>query len=671
MRLVTGRVGVALAGAVVTATIAVGVAAGRGGDVLAGGAALVSLGVGVLVLVHRPTSPVAPALAWCAAAPLVVVLVEQYGMTAAGGRGAPGAAAAATVAAGLWPLNVAGLVALLLVFPDGSRPGRRWRAPALLLPLAMAATVFALWGTRQVDGRLVGGPESSLRTGAGLIGMLLVAASVGLGIASVVRSARTGDALRRLQVRWLALAGVVAAALLAGGWVAEILGAPVGVAYTPHLVAIVVLVPVAVGVAILRHDLFDVDRVLGDTVSAIVTAVVSAAVFGAVVLAVGRALGVSGEVPAVTAAFVTALVLLPVHHRIARIVGRLVDRDRHVALAAVERFVADVRSGRRQPEELEDVLRAAQGDAGLVLVLGRPDGTWATDPPTARPRPSEQEPVGIDSAELATSSGGGDGSDRSDRSDRSGGSDGAVVVTAGGAEVARISLGHDSARARRRISDLATAAWLPLEVSRLRLGLREAVTEVEASRSRLADAVALERRRLERDLHDGAQQRIVATGMRLRRLQRDLPREQADEVDAAVTDLEDTVRELRSLAHGVRPARLDDGLGPALEAVRSASPVPLSLRVDDLPHADEARTTTAYLVVSEAVTNALKHARAGHIGVSVTPADGRMAIEVRDDGVGGAPPDGPLALRDRVASVGGVISIESPPGGGTTVRAVV
>ena len=303
----------------------------------------------------------APALAWCAAAPLVVVLVEQYGMTAEAGGGPPGASAAATVAAGLWPLNVAGLVALLLVFPDGPHPGRRWRAPALLLPLAMAATVFALWGARQVDGRLVGESESSLRMGAGVIGMLLVATSVGLGIASVVRSARTGDALRRLQVRWLALAGVVAAALLAGGWIAEILGTSVAVAYTPHLVAIVVLVPVAVGVAILRHDLFDVDRVLGDTVSAIVTAVVSAAVFGAVVLAVGRALGLSGEVPALTAAFVTALVLLPAHHRIARTVGRLVDRDRHVALAAVERFVADVRSGRRQPEELEDVLRVGAG----------------------------------------------------------------------------------------------------------------------------------------------------------------------------------------------------------------------------------------------------------------------------------------------------------------------
>ena len=652
MGLVAGRVGVALAAVVVAATIVLGVASGRVGDLLAGGAALVSLGVAVLVLVHRPTSPVAPALAWCAAAPLVPVLVEQYGMTGAGGGGAPGAAAAADVAAGLWPLNVAGLVALLLVFPDGLHPGRRWRAPALLVPVATAATVFALWGTRQVDGRLEGGSESGLRMAAGIAGMLLVATSVGLGVASVVRSARRGDARRRLQVRWLALAGVVAGALLAVGWVAEILGAPVAAAYTPHLVAIVVLVPVAVGVAILRHDLFDVDRVLGETVSAMLTAVISAAVFGGVVLGVGRALGLTGDVLPVTAAFVTALVLLPAHHRIARTVGRVVDRDRHVALATVERFVADVRSGRRQPEELEEVLRQAQGDDRLVLVLRRTDGTWA-DPQPAATRSTAPEAAAPPGATRTTAS------------------SGTVVVTAGGEEVARISLGHDSARVRRRISELATAAWLPLEVSRLRLGLREAVAEVEASRSRMADAVALERRRLERDLHDGAQQRIVATGMRLRRLQRDLPGAQAAEVDAAVADLEDTVRELRALAHGVRPARLDDGLGPALEAVRSASPVPLSLRVADLPVADEARTTTAYLVVSEAVTNALKHARAAHIGVTVTPSDGRMSIEVHDDGVGGAPPEGPLALRDRVASVGGVMTIESPPGGGTTVRAVI
>lgn len=624
-----------LAAAVVLTGLLVGMVDGRPQDVLAALAAAASVAVAVVVIVRRPAAAVGPALAWCGAAPLAVSLAERYGESAGSPSPWPAAALVADAAVGLWPLNVAGLVALLLVFPDGPHRGGVWRAPALLLPLATTATVAGLWGARQVDGELVGVSASSWRSAAAVIGLALVALSVGIGVASVVRAARAADPRRRLQVRWLALAGVVAAALLVAGWVAETLGASLAVAYTPHLVAIVVLVPAAVGVAILRYDLFDVERVLGETVSVIMTALGAAAVFGGVVFAVGRALGAAGEVPAVTAAFVTALLLLPLHHRIARTVGRLVDRERHVALAGVEGFVADVRAGRRQPEELEEVLRTAQGDPVLRLVLRRPDGSWA------------------------------DGCTTSDDPHT-------VHVTAGGDRVARIRLGHDTARARRRIGALAVAAWLPIEVSRLRLGLREAAAEVEASRSRLAEAVALERRRLERDLHDSAQQRIVATGMRLRRLQRELHGSQATEVDQAVADLEDTVRELRSLAHGVRPARLDDGLGAALEAVRAASPVPVTLRVDQqLPPANEARTATAYLVVSEAVTNALKHARADRIDVAVSQAGRRMSIEVRDDGVGGAPEDGPVALRDRVASVGGTITVDSPAGGGTTVRAVV
>lgn len=623
-----------LAAAVVVTGLVIGLVDARAQDVLAALAAAVSVGVAVVVQAHRPAAAVAPALAWCGAAPLAVALVERYGQTAGTPTPLPAAVLVADAAVGLWPLNVAGLVALLLVFPDGCHRGWVWRAPAVLLPLATAATVTGLWGARQVDGELVGGAAGAWRDVVAVVGIVLVALSVCIGVAAVVRSARFGDARRRLQVRWLALAGVVAGALLAAGWLAETLGASLAVAYTPHLVAIVVLVPAAVGVAILRYDLFDVERVLGETVSVIITAVGAAAVFAGVVFAVGRTLGAAGEVPAVTAAFITALILLPLHHRIARTVGRLVDRDRYVALAGVERFVGDVRAGRRQPEELEEVLRTAQADPRLRLVLRRPDGTWA-DASTTSEDPHT------------------------------------VNVTAGGEHIARITLGHDTARARRRIAALAVAAWLPIEVSRLRLSLREAVAEVEASRSRLAEAVALERRRLERDLHDSAQQQIVATGMRLRRLQRELSGAQASEVDRAVADLEDTVRELRSLAHGVRPARLDDGLGPALEAVRAASPVPITLWVDELPPANEVRTATAYLVVSEAVTNALKHARAQSIDVAVGPLEGRMSIEVRDDGVGGAPEDGPVALRDRVASVGGTMTVVSPAGGGTTVRAVV
>ena len=209
-------------------------------------------------------------------------------------------------------------------------------------------------------------------------------------------------------------------------------------------------------------------------------------------------------------------------------------------------------------------------------------------------------------------------------------------------------------------------------MSRLRLELRVALEDVEASRARLVSVAADERRRLERDLHDGAQQRIVATGMRLRRLQRELDLGAAAEVDTAVAELEVTVRELRRLAHGVRPARLDDGLSAALEDLRATCPVPLSLEVDGVPELDEIRTHTVYLVVSEAVTNALKHARAHQIEVRLGGApEARLALEVADDGVGGVPEGGLTSLRDRVAAVGGTIRVDSPAGRGTRVTAVI
>jgi signal transduction histidine kinase len=235
-----------------------------------------------------------------------------------------------------------------------------------------------------------------------------------------------------------------------------------------------------------------------------------------------------------------------------------------------------------------------------------------------------------------------------------------------------VSLGWDSARARRRIGDVAKAAWVPLEVARLRLVLREALTETEASRHRLVEASAAERRKLERELHDGAQQRIVATGMRLRLLQQQLPADQAAEVDAAVAELQGTVDELRRIAQGVRPILLDDGLAAALAAVKASSPIPFDLTVGDLPAVSDIRALTAYLVVTEAVANVLKHARATRISVTVAARQDRLVVEVVDDGVGGVPTNAPLtALRDRIVSVGGTLGIRSTPGGGTTIQALV
>lgn len=187
------------------------------------------------------------------------------------------------------------------------------------------------------------------------------------------------------------------------------------------------------------------------------------------------------------------------------------------------------------------------------------------------------------------------------------------------------------------------------------------------------ETAAIERRRLERDLHDGAQQRIVAVGMRLRSVQRrHLPGDPAHEdLDHAVNSLESIVEELRRLAHGVRPSMLDDGLEVALRALAADSPVAVQVDVAEMSNS-EAAATTACFVVAEALANALKHADAMSVHVRVGPIDGRLGVEVCDDGFGGACSGfGLTALRDRVAALDGQFDIDSPAGAGTRIRAVL
>jgi signal transduction histidine kinase len=189
----------------------------------------------------------------------------------------------------------------------------------------------------------------------------------------------------------------------------------------------------------------------------------------------------------------------------------------------------------------------------------------------------------------------------------------------------------------------------------------------------LVEAAAIERRRLERDLHDGAQQGIVAVGMRLRSVQRRHPPGDPtnEELDLAVMALESIVGELRRLAHGMRPSMLDDGLEVALRTLVADSPVPVQVCVA-AADTTEVGITTAYFVVAEALANTLKHAGATKIRVSVGPRDGRLGVEVWDNGVGGAQCGfGLTALQDRVAALDGQFHIDSPAGAGTRIRAVL
>ncbi|MDT0318378.1 sensor histidine kinase [Streptomyces millisiae] len=201
--------------------------------------------------------------------------------------------------------------------------------------------------------------------------------------------------------------------------------------------------------------------------------------------------------------------------------------------------------------------------------------------------------------------------------------------------------------------------------------MQRRIDELAASRAGVVEAVHDERRRIERDLHDGVQQRLVALGMLLGRARRH--GDQADELLAqAVAETRQALAELREVAWRVYPAVLDEaGLPAALESVAERAPLPVVLEYAVPEPAPRAVETVAYFVVSEAVTNAVKHSGAGRVTVTLERDGDRLTVTVTDDGKGGADPGGGglTGLARRVAALDGVLGVASPPGGPTTVRA--
>jgi signal transduction histidine kinase len=239
---------------------------------------------------------------------------------------------------------------------------------------------------------------------------------------------------------------------------------------------------------------------------------------------------------------------------------------------------------------------------------------------------------------------------------------------------------HDPSVAEERelVRAVVGAAVLALENERLAAELRAKVHELRASRARIVESGDVARRRIERDLHDGAQQQLVTLAMTLRtarsRLDRD-PAGAGELLDAASDELDTALRELRELARGIHPAVLSDrGLGAALEALAQRIPLPVEIAAAPTGRLPAPVEAAAYFVVSEALTNVARYARATHATVSVTHASSRVRVEVADDGAGGADPaagSGLRGLADRVAVLDGRLDVESPPGVGTTVRAVI
>jgi signal transduction histidine kinase len=240
---------------------------------------------------------------------------------------------------------------------------------------------------------------------------------------------------------------------------------------------------------------------------------------------------------------------------------------------------------------------------------------------------------------------------------------------------------HDSSLREepQLVEAVAAAARLALENARLGAEVQAQLTTVKESRARIVAAADEERRRIERDIHDGAQQRLVALALELRSAQRKLGADSDPEVEvlleAAVGELQVAVDELRELARGVHPALLtDEGLGPALESLVSRSPIPATLVAAPNERYSPEVEAAAYFVACEALTNVVKHSGASKATIAATQTDGKLTVEVRDDGVGGAVlPDGHglRGLTDRVEALGGRLRVDRPDGNGTRVVAEI
>ncbi len=608
--------------------------------------------VGALIVVRRLRNPIGWLLVVGALSLAAVLAAEPYAWVAleAHPGSLPGGSWAALVSS-LWPVFFAWPLAITFVFPDGRLPSRRWRPYAIFAVGSMTLLVVLLVMSEKLESPFedvanpfpVRWPDALgfLRGPA----WLAVFASLFVGAAAVRTRYRRSTGIERLQMLWLAYAALLVplgvVCFLVWGFV---LGEP-GDAVLAVLLATQAAVALAVGVAVTRYRLYEIDRLINRTlVYAAVTATLGL-LYAAVSLLAGIVAGRGSTWVAALAAVLVACAVGPLRRRAQAAVDWRFNRPRYDGLQRVNTFVDDVREGRREPEEVGAVLAAALRDPGAELLYRLPASeAYAGAAGVVGDPPADGRAV--------------------------------TKVEHRGQEIAVLLHAPSLLDRPDLLRSVLAAASLAIEIARLRVEVRVQLAEVEESRSRVVQAGYEERRRLERDLHDGAQQRLVTLGIVLRRLQLSLPREArvlGPALDSAVDEVGSAIEDLRTIAAGVRPPRLDEGLAAALADLARGTPVPVELEATQERLAPQVEAA-AYFVACEAVTNAVKHAAASHVRIKATVVEGALRLVVADDGVGGAAVSGGtglIGLADRVEAQGGTLLIDSPPGAGTRLEAEI
>jgi signal transduction histidine kinase len=559
----------------------------------------------------------------------------------------------------LWvPAFAMAMTFLLLLFPDGHLPSPRWRWFAWVTAIDLVLiSVGILLAPGDVDGypgvhNAVGVEGSQFL----LFGFLWFPIAIIASAASLILRLRRARGAERAQIKWLVTAATIVAAVYAFILVVSLAGADSRWVLFLQNATIVMfgLIPIAIGFSVLRYRLFDIDLVIRKAVLIALLAGFVTVGYIAVVAVIGIVSDVRTLSP-ITSAVAAALVALgfaPVRRWARRVSDRVVYGKRATPYEVLTEF-GDQLAGSYAVDDvlvrMARVLGEGLGAERARVWLGPPGArrvaaVWPADAPDGDD--DRTEPVLHQGEELGALS---------------------VAMPANDP--------MDPAK-EKLVSDLASQAGLVLRNVGLTEALRQRLEDLQAAQRRLVTAQDEERRRLERNIHDGAQQQLVALSVKVRLAQTLLERDpaKADQMLAELqTDSQQALEDLRDLARGIYPPLLaDKGLAAALEAQARKSPVPATVDADGVGRYAQDVEAAAYFSCLEALQNVSKYAAATAVRIQLRQLNGFLEFQVHDDGRGFDPAStgygtGLQGIADRLAVLDGTLVVISAPGAGTTI----
>lgn len=585
-----------------------------------------------------------------------------------------------------WTFGIAGAAVplIILLFPSGTVPSRRWRSVPWLL---VGGTLWALaWyaveprGLAPTPGLRVRNPVAiegirgiaSPMITAGTIVALLSALACFVGL---ILRFRRSQGEERQQLRWLAYVGAFSLVTFIGLFVGDALPGEAQVVenifWSVFVASLMVGIPAACGIAILKYRLYELDVVIKKTVVFAILAGFVTLVYVGIVIGIGNLVTdaeTGFSVLVFGAIALVALILQPLRHWARRLADRLVYGKRATPYEVLSQFterIGETLSVEDVLARMTQLITAGTGAdrAEVWLRVGRELRLEASSPlreDDERPRLSleaDDEPPEIPEATEV------------------------IPVRYRGELLGAIAVSVPAAdpltpEQERMISELAAQAGLVLRNVGLTAELRARLEELQRSRERLVAAQDEERRRIERNLHDGAQQQLIALAVKARLAQQLAERDpgaSAGLLGDIQHDADAALDDLRDLARGIYPPLLaDQGLGAALDAQARKAPIPVTVDVADDARYPQAVESAVYFCCLEALNNVAKYADASRASVRIDREDGRLRFEVADDGRGfdveaTTQGTGLQGMADRLDALGGGFEVRSTPGSGTTI----